>query len=197
MDFANKSLWKIDRKKISLIYLNQEKIQKYQPFTSLIVVIMTTKQSLWEKVIESFDIRSRTLNSQDEVLKLSVNLMEKLPHFHWTGIYWLNNDVLDLEYYVGLPTDHAQINIGQGVCGTAVAENRDIIIDDVMKIDNYLACSAETRSEIVVLIKKKDGTILGQIDVDSDEVGAFDEIDRSNMEVLAEKIAGIIEQLNG
>jgi GAF domain-containing protein len=156
---------------------------------------MSTKQSLWDQIIESFGKKSGTMNSRDEVLKLSVDLMEKLPHFHWTGIYWLNNNVLDLEYYIGKPTDHTRINIGQGVCGTAVAENRDIIIDDVLKIDNYLACSAETRAEIVVLIKKKDGTILGQIDVDSDEVGAFDEIDRLNMEILASKIAIFIELL--
>jgi GAF domain-containing protein len=157
---------------------------------------MSYKQPLWDQIIESFEKKSGKLNSQDEILKLSVDLMEKLPHFHWTGIYWLHNDVLELEYYIGKPTDHTRINIGQGVCGTAVAENRDIIIDDVLKIDNYLACSAETRAEIVVLIKKKDGTILGQIDVDSDKVGAFDEVDRSNMEALSGKIAEFIEQLN-
>jgi GAF domain-containing protein len=157
---------------------------------------MSSKQSLWDQVIKSFDEESSTLKSQDEVLKFSVNLMEKLPHFHWTGIYWLNGEVLELGYYVGEPTDHTQINIGQGVCGTAVAENRDIIIDDVLEIENYLACSAETRAEIVVLIKKSDGTILGQIDVDSDDVGAFDEVDRSNMELLAHKIATFIGNLS-
>lgn len=157
---------------------------------------MPSKQSLWDHVINSFEKESSGLKSQDEILKLSVNLMEKLPHFHWTGIYWLNNEVLELGYYIGKPTNHTRINIGQGVCGTAVAENRDIIINDVLKIDNYLACSTETRAEIVVLIKKPDGTILGQIDVDSDEVGAFDEVDRKNMEKLAKRIVLKIENVS-
>lgn len=154
---------------------------------------MATKKALWEQTIKLFEKNCLSVTSKEEILKLAVNSMEKLPHFHWTGIYWLTNEKLVLNYYIGKPTDHTEINIGHGVCGTAVLENRDIIIDDVLKINNYLACSSKTRSEIVVLIKKRDGTILGQIDVDSDEIGAFDELDRSNMELIARKISEFLE----
>ena len=135
---------------------------------------MQSKRVLWERIIKLFEKDYPSVTSKTDILTLAVNTLEKLPHFHWTGIYWLNNDVLELDYYIGKPVDHVHINVGQGVCGTAVSENRDIIIEDVLKIDNYLTCSNETRSEIVVLIKKSDGTILVQIYVDSDQVSTFD-----------------------
>ena len=149
----------------------------------------TQKQELWNHLLAKFDLQSKNMIVND-VYKLAIDLMSDLPHFNWTGIYWLNNNNLELfDYYKGKPTEHTNIPIGKGVCGTAVAENRDIIVEDVLELDNYLACSLETRAEIVVLIKDTDETILGQIDIDSDQIGAFDEIDRKNMEILASKIA--------
>jgi GAF domain-containing protein len=148
--------------------------------------VISTKEKLWNQLLTDFEtgIKNKT---QDEIYKLAIDLMAKLPHFNWTGIYLLNNGVLELyKYYIGKPTDHVRINIGQGVCGTAVAEKRDIIVDDVLKLDNYLACSAETRAEIVVLIKNSEDEIIGQIDIDSDSVGAFDETDRKYMHKIAQ-----------
>lgn len=148
-----------------------------------------TKTELWNQIHSDFDSKTKN-KTPDEIFKIAIDLMANLPHFNWTGIYWLQNEVLELfDYYKGKPTDHTKIPIGKGVCGTAVAENKDIIVDDVLQLDNYLACSLETRAEIVVLIKATSGNILGQIDIDSDEVGAFDEIDRANMELLASKLA--------
>jgi len=97
------------------------------------------------------------------------------PRFHWTGIYELfPDDILRLGPFIGAPTDHVFIGVGRGVCGTAVAEKRNLNIPDVTKIDNYLACSSETRSELVVLIRSGD-VIHAQFDIDSHEVGAFDD----------------------
>ncbi|MHA2305793.1 MAG: GAF domain-containing protein, partial [Candidatus Hodarchaeales archaeon] len=95
------------------------------------------------------------------------------------------NNELQLDYYFGKPTDHTRIPVGKGVCGSAIAEKTDKIIKDVREEDNYLACSLETRSEIVVLIESED-EIIGQIDVDSDDVGAFDEIDRNYLHKISE-----------
>jgi GAF domain-containing protein len=73
---------------------------------------------------------------------------EMSPRFHWTGIYELFPDnVLRLGPFLGAPTDHVFIGVGSGVCGTAVAEKRDLNIPDVRQITNYLACSTETRPE--------------------------------------------------
>jgi GAF domain-containing protein len=95
------------------------------------------------------------------------------PKFNWVGIYELKGKNLKLGPYVGAATDHTSIPIGRGVCGTAVAENKDQNVPDVRAVENYLACSLETRSELVVLIRNPQGEILGQIDIDSHVVGAF------------------------
>lgn len=95
----------------------------------------------------------------------------------------LVGDVLLIGPYVGKPTDHVRIEVGVGVCGTAVAENSNITVDDVRARDNYLACSLETRSELVVLIR--DGyEVLGQFDIDSDVVATFTREDEALLEEL-------------
>jgi GAF domain-containing protein len=111
------------------------------------------------------------------------------PRFHWTGIYELfPDDVLRLGPFVGAPTDHVFIGVGHGVCGTAVAEKRNLNIPDVTKISNYLACSTDTRSELVVLIRSGD-TIHAQIDVDSHEIAAFDDQAVEQVQQVADWLA--------
>ncbi len=111
----------------------------------------------------------------EELLTRAVDLLhEAHSRFHWTGIYELfPDDTLRLGPFVGAPTDHVFISVGQGVCGSAVAEKRDKNIPDVSKEPNYLACSSATKSELVVLIRKGDA-IFAQIDIDSHELDAFD-----------------------
>jgi GAF domain-containing protein len=111
-----------------------------------------------------------------EMLEAAVRGTHQLdPRFDWTGVYELYpDDVLRLGPFVGSPTDHVFIGVGTGVCGTAVAEKRNQNIPDVRRITNYLACSSETRSELVILIRSGD-TIYAQIDIDSHQVAAFDD----------------------
>jgi len=112
------------------------------------------------------------------------------PRFHWTGIYELFPDeVLRLGPFVGAPTDHVFIGVGRGVCGTAVAEKRNLNIPDVRLIANYLACSTATRSELVVLIRSGD-TIHAQIDIDSHQVAAFDDDAVALVQRVADWLAG-------
>lgn len=95
------------------------------------------------------------------------------PKFNWVGIYLLRGDTLELGPYVGAPTEHTRIRVGVGVCGTAVARNEDMNVDDVSSTENYLACSIETASELVVLIRNQAGQVVGQIDIDSHTRAAF------------------------
>lgn len=95
------------------------------------------------------------------------------PRFDWVGIYLLRSDVLELGPYIGAPTDHTRIEVGVGVCGTAVARGEDMNVPDVSQVGNYLSCNAETKSELVVLIRNHDGAIVGQIDIDSHTHDAF------------------------
>ena len=94
------------------------------------------------------------------------------PPYTSVYMYMLHGDELVLEAYDGRNTDHTRIPVGQGVCGTAVATRRDQNVPDVRAVENYIACNAWTRSELVVLIRRGD-RILGQIDVDSDEPDPF------------------------
>ncbi len=128
--------------------------------------------------------------SFETVLGAAVSGLHQLdPRFDWTGIYELYPDnVLRLGPFVGSPTDHVFIGVGTGVCGTAVAEKRNQNIPDVRKITNYLACSTETRSELVVLIRSGD-TIHAQIDIDSHQVAAFDDAAVVNVQRIADWLA--------
>lgn len=114
--------------------------------------------------------------------------LSRLPNYHWSGIYRLEGATLVLDAYVGEATDHTHIPVGRGVCGTAVAERKNQVIEDVRTLENYLACSLKTRSEIVVLIERH-GQILGQIDIDGHEVGAFSDRDEAFLTQLAQILA--------
>ena len=143
-----------------------------------------------DPLIARLEAMSREGAELEEVLEAAVaGLHELNPRFHWTGIYELFPDgVLRLGPFVGAPTDHVFIGVGQGVCGTAVAEKRNQNIPDVRQITNYLACSSETRSELVVLIRSGD-TIHAQIDVDSHEVAAFDDEAVTEVQRVADWLA--------
>ena len=94
---------------------------------------------------------------------------------------WLHN-------YMGPGTDHAKIPVGTGVCGRAVAERTNLNIADVSAEENYLVCSPDTRSELVILIRAGE-EIFGQIDVDSDDEAAFTEEDEMALISIADKLA--------
>lgn len=115
--------------------------------------------------------------------------LDSLEAYNWSGIYRLEGETLILDEYVGAATDHTRIAVGVGVCGTAVAEGKNQVIDDVRELSNYLACSLETRSELVVLIWDSKHEILGQIDIDGHTVGAFDASDEEMLEAIAKILA--------
>ena len=126
----------------------------------------------------------------NDILTRAVQMLhESNPRFHWTGIYELFPDnMLHLGPFVGAPTDHVFIGVGRGVCGTAVALGQNINLPDVSQEPNYLACSSETKSELVVLIRQGD-TIFAQIDIDSHDYNAFDAASESLVQSVADVLA--------
>jgi GAF domain-containing protein len=118
------------------------------------------------------------------------------PLWDWSGIYLLVDGTLVVGPFAGSdePPEHSRIEVGDGVCGTAVAEDRNQLVEDVRELDNYLACSLSTRSELVVLIRE-DGRIVGQFDIDSDERGAFTQEDEALLEELAALISPRVASL--
>jgi L-methionine (R)-S-oxide reductase len=126
---------------------------------------------------------------RDDVLREAVRVLkQERDYYNWVGIYLLEGNTLVLHNYVGKPTEHTHIPVGQGVCGTAVAERANQIVGDVTKLDNYLACSMETRAEIVVLIRRG-SEIFGQIDIDSDLQNVFTDEDESLLNRVADLLA--------
>jgi GAF domain-containing protein len=108
----------------------------------------------------------------------------------YTGVYlyMLHGDELVLEAFQGRASEHTRIPVGAGICGRAVAERRDINVPDVSQADGYLACSLETRSELVVLIRRHD-EILGQVDIDSDATDGFDDAEHAAVKHVADALA--------
>jgi len=128
-----------------------------------------------------------------EALRAAVEALKRaVPRYTWVGIYYLlEGGELVLGPYLGKPSPHTRIPIGKGICGAAAREGHTIIVPDVHADPRYLACSLETRSEIVVPISR-DGSIIGEIDIDSDLPGAFGDADRELLKRAAAIIAGKI-----
>jgi len=126
-------------------------------------------------------------NKEDtQILNNVVDFLYKnFDKYSWIGIYVIRGDSLVLGPWKGQQaTEHVQIPIGSGVCGSAAKSGKTELVPDVNKDVRYLSCFVSTCSEIVVPIKKK-GEIIGEIDIDSDFPSAFDNKDV----VFLEKIA--------
>jgi GAF domain-containing protein len=115
-------------------------------------------------------------------------LKEQLPHYTWVGIYLMDGTDLVLGPFLGKPSPHTRIALDRGICGAAATQRQTIIVDDVNSDPRYLACSLETRSEIVVPILAGD-RVLGEIDIDSDRLAAFGAQDRVLLEEVAAALA--------
>jgi putative methionine-R-sulfoxide reductase with GAF domain len=103
-------------------------------------------------------------------------------------LYGLEGDTLVLRAFSGRPTEHTRIRVGEGVCGRAVALDAAQVVADVASDPDYISCSLGTRSECVVLVRREGG-VVGQIDIDSDTPAAFTAADISRLEDAAELIA--------
>lgn len=115
------------------------------------------------------------------------------PRYHWTGVYLLDGSELVLAHEIGKPTPHRRIPIDRGICGAAAREGATVVVDDVHSDPRYLACTVETKSEIVVPLKARDGRVMGEIDIDSDLPAAFDEADRARLERAAKLLSEFLE----
>lgn len=118
-------------------------------------------------------------------------LLQKLKdakRYDWIGIYVTNGDNLILKLELGGTANHRVIKVGEGVCGMAAKERKTVVVEDVSKQPNYLACFPSTKSEIVTPIKR-DNDVLGEIDVDSDSLNAFSLDDEKMLEEAANVLA--------
>lgn len=115
---------------------------------------------------------------------LAALIWHALPRINWAGYYFLQGDTLVLGPFQGKPAC-VRIPVGQGVCGTAVAEARSQLVADVHAFPGHIACDAASRSEVVVPLRDAAGEIFGVLDIDSPEPGRFDAVDLTGLETFA------------
>ena len=142
-----------------------------------------------KELLSQIDSASVVAKSPQGLRQEVVKLLNQVHNYNWVGIYLVKGGDLRLDAWSGpAATVHTTIPIGKGVCGFAAKSGRTEIVSDVSKDPRYLECFANTKSEIVVPIHHQ-GRIVGEIDIDSDELNAHSSIDREFLEAVASKIA--------
>lgn len=138
-------------------------------------------------LIENSKEVNQTLTSICDALK------SKIPHYDWVGFYFKNDKKRELVLgpYAGKPTDHSTIPFGKGICGQVAVSNKNFVVPDVQAQNNYIACSLEVKSEIVIPIFVK-GENIGQIDVDSNTLNPFSKADETFLEFICAKVATLL-----
>lgn len=125
-------------------------------------------------------------SAREQVVHL---LNSSVQSYSWVGIYLVDGEDLVLDAWSGpAATEHTRIPIGKGVCGFAAKAGRTEIVSDVSRDPRYLQCFLSTKSEIVVPIFDSD-RVVGEIDIDSDQLDAFSSVDREFLEAVAKKVS--------
>jgi L-methionine (R)-S-oxide reductase len=125
---------------------------------------------------------------------MSALLFMSLPRLNWAGFYFLDADAEELIVgpFQGKPAC-VRIAIGRGVCGTALAERRTVLVEDVHAFPGHIACDAASNSELVVPLLR-DGAVIGVLDLDSPDIGRFDAEDQAGIEQLVAVFSAQLER---
>ncbi|MFH6985146.1 GAF domain-containing protein [Marinoscillum luteum] len=150
------------------------------------IIHTTDKREKYASLIPQ--IESLIADEEDLIANLA-NIAAALKYgmdFFWVGFYLVKNDQLVLAPFQG-PIACTRINKGKGVCGQSWATGQTIIVPDVDQFPGHIACSSDSKSEIVVPVIK-DGAVIGVLDVDSDQLNTFDEVDQEFLERLVSRL---------
>ena len=146
------------------------------------------KDERYEELL--LELRSLIGEEKEEVSVLSnvvAALHEKLGFF-WTGIYRVTGGELLIGPFQG-PVACFHIGYGKGVCGTSWKERRTVVVEDVEQFPGHIACSSLSRSEIVVPLFDSSSEVRAVLDIDSTELGCFDDTDKKYLEAIAEMVS--------
>lgn len=135
---------------------------------------------LYKQVVE-------LLKYEDDAIARMANIASMIHYtfgFLWTGFYRVVGEELVLSPFQG-PMACSRISYGKGVCGTSWQMGKTIIVEDVEKFPGHIACSSRSRSEIVVPINNKDNDVVAVLDIDSEHLSTFDEVDRYWLEKIS------------
>jgi len=151
-----------------------------------------------DEVRKAADRLSSEARSADQLMEdISLLLNKQMLKYNWVGFYMLeagaSPPTLVLGRFQGAMTVHTRIGLNQGICGAAASSGKTVVVDDVKKDPRYLACSLETKSEIVVPIFVH-GKVAGELDIDSHFLAAFGDEDRELVEYCAQLVGKRLER---
>ncbi|HJZ64052.1 MAG TPA: GAF domain-containing protein [Candidatus Acidoferrum sp.] len=157
---------------------------------------MPTSTQVSAAITAELDKLAMDAANADALMNSIVSLFhEKLTRYNWIGFYMIDlkdANILVLGPFRGAPTPHTRIPLNQGICGAAASSGDTVVVDDVNNDPRYLACSIETKSEIVVPVFAK-GKVVGELDIDSHVHAAFGPDDRKLCEHAAHLLGKFIE----
>jgi len=182
-------------------------VQNYTLFLSMqklsqIPINLQNNQYLFQELIRRVtEIATSAQSPSDKLLHICELMRYSISNYDWVGFYLVNphkaNELI-LAPYCGAPTDHTHIPFGTGICGQAASTLQTFIIEDVTAQTNYLACSLNVKSEIVVPIFYQN-TLIGELDIDSHKASAFNKDDDDFLkkvgEICAETIGEYLSNL--
>src|SRR5215471_547107 len=142
-------------------------------------------------------LNSAALNADQLMQGMVAVLSAEMLKYNWVGFYMLepgaDPPMLVLGHYKGAMTPHVRIPLNQGICGAAASSGKTVVVDDVASDPRYLACSLETKSEIVAPVFVR-GKVVGELDIDSHFLAAFHGEDRSLVEYCAQSVGRFMEK---
>lgn len=139
------------------------------------------------------EISAKDKNAKEIMQEVCEYLQANISTYDWVGYYMANHETSTLHLWCqsGEPTDHTEIPFGKGICGQVAVSNKNFVVPDVKAQDNYIACSIHVKSEVVIPLFKN-GKNVGQIDIDSHTIDAFDSEDEEFLtwvnSIIAEKL---------
>jgi L-methionine (R)-S-oxide reductase len=150
-----------------------------------------------DEVREAVDRLNSEASTVDQLMEgITLLLSQHLPTYNWVGFYMLepgaDPPMLALGHFQGATTPHTRIPLNQGICGAAAASGKTVVVDDVNNDPRYLACSLETKSEIVVPVFVG-GKVAGELDIDSHLPAEFGVDDRQLVEYCAQLVGKRLE----
>ena len=153
-----------------------------------------------DQLKKDLESAARAAGSRKQFMEaVARQLHDRMLKYNWVGFYMIEKgskgqpDMLVLGPFVGSMTPHSRIALNQGICGAAASSGKTIVVHDVKSDPRYLACSADTKSEIVVPIFAK-GTLVGELDIDSHFRAAFQQEDIALVEYCAALVGQFLEK---
>ena len=155
-------------------------------------ILKGSKQEQYESILPQIEgLLTGENNLIANLANISAALKEQF-NWWWVGFYWVQEDELVLGPFQG-PVACTRIKKGRGVCGTSWDQNKTFLVPDVDAFPGHIACSSDSKSEVVAPIRNNKGEVIGVFDIDSDKLNDFDQDDVAGLEAIAALISKLLQ----